>query len=256
MTQVFGHEKLIVYQKAMRFAAIRTALLERLPRRVAACDHLERAAESILVNIAHASSAWSARERIVCLGHANGSALECAACLDVFVAKTLLSTEAVYPGKGLLAEVVCMLIAMRKTAANRVCEEQAVYRTKKGRLFDHEDLEVYQAALQLLGWLESMWNVFACSADLRTKLDKSTTSIALNIAEGNGRFTGNEQVSFYATAYRATIQSASLIDLATAGGVADAVHVDVGRELLHRIAAMLTALSKAISKAERSASDT
>lgn len=255
MTQVFGHEKLIVYQKAMRFAAIRSALLGRVPRRVAACDHLERAAESILVNITHASSAWSASERIVCLGHANGSALECAACLDVFIAKTLLSTGEANPGKSLLSEVVRMLIAMRKTAASRVCEEQAEYRTRKGRLFDHEDLEVYQAALELLGWLEPMWDVLACSADLRTKIDKSTTSIVLNIAEGNGRFTGKEQVSFYATAYRATIQSASLMDLATAGVVADAATVDAGRELLRRIAAMLTALSKAVSYPERSSSD-
>ncbi len=93
MAQRFGHEKLIVYQKGMRFAVVRSALLDGLPRRVAACDHLDRGAESILVNIAHASNLWSPKERIVCLGHANGSALECAACLDVFAAKGLLSAE-------------------------------------------------------------------------------------------------------------------------------------------------------------------
>lgn len=255
MTQHFGHEKLIVYQKAMGFAVLRSGLLGLLPRRVAACDHLERAAESILVNIAHASSAWTADERIVCLGHANGSALECAACLDVLVAKALLAVEDVYPGKKLLAEVVRMLIAMRKTAANRVCEEQAVYRTQKGRLFTHEDLDVYQAALHLVGWLEAMWNLLTGSADLRTKLDKATTSIVLNIAEGNGRFTGKDQVSFYATAYKATIQSASLVDLATANGGADVGQVEAGREQLRRIAAMLTALSKAASQAGHPSSD-
>ncbi len=46
MTQPFGHEKLIVYQKAMRFAALRGTLPDRLLRRVAACEHLDRAAES------------------------------------------------------------------------------------------------------------------------------------------------------------------------------------------------------------------
>lgn len=254
MTQTFGHEKLIVYQKAMRFTALRGTLLDRLPRRVAACEHLERAAESILVNIAHASNAWSANERIVCLGHANGSALECAACLDVLGAKTLLSADEVYPGKSLLAEVVCMLITMHKTAADRVCEARTVYRTKKGRLFDHEDLDVYQAGLEVVAWLETMWNVFSCTADLRAKLDKSTTAIVLNIAEGNGRFTGRDQVSFYATAYKATIQSVALVDVASANGAADAAQVESGRELLRRIAAMLTALSK--SHAEDSESNT
>ena len=81
MAQLFGHEKLKVYQKGLGFAAIRSTLLDGLSRRVAACDHLDRGAESILVNIAHASSSWSPKDRIVYLGHANGSALECAAIL-------------------------------------------------------------------------------------------------------------------------------------------------------------------------------
>jgi len=187
MAELFGHEKLTVYRKGMAFAASRSGLLEGLRRRVAACDHLDRAAESILVNIAHASSSWFPKERIVYLGHANGSALECAACLDVFVAKELLASHDVYPSKSLLAEIVSMLIAMRKTTANGVCEDQAPYRTEKGRLFSHEDLDVYQTALRLTGWVESLFTAFSCSADLLSKLDTSTTAIVLNLAEGKGR---------------------------------------------------------------------
>jgi four helix bundle protein len=247
MTQPFGHEKLIVYQKGMRFAGIHSALLDGLPRRVAACDHLNRGAESILVNIAHASNTWSPSERIVYLGHANGSALECAACLDVLVAKSLLGFDDVYPAKSLLVEVVSMLITMHKTARNRMREDHSAYRTKKGRLFDHEDLDVYQVALQLVAWLEPMLMEFSCSTDLKSKLDKSTTAIVLNIAEGNGRFTGTDQAKFYKTAYKAAIHSASLVDLATVSGAGDASSVEKGRELLRRIAAMLTALSKAVA---------
>ncbi len=182
MTQPFGHEKLIVYQKGMRFATLRGALLHELARRVAACDHLNRGAESILVNIAHASNTWSPKERIV---------------------------------------------------------------TKRGNLFDHEDLDVYQVALTLISWLDPILTQSSCSADLRSKLDKSTTSIVLNIAEGNGRFTGADQSTFYETAYKATIQSASLLDLAGGSGPDAAARVEEGRELLRRVAAMLTALSKA-----------
>ncbi len=244
MEQLLGHEKLKVYQKTMDFAAIRSELLKGLPRRVAACDHLARGTESILVNIAHASSSWSPKDRIVFLGHANGSALECAACLDVFVAKELLASRDIHPGKSLLAEIVSILIAMRKTTATKVCEDHAMYRTKNGKLFSHEDLDVYQAALRLTGWVESMITVFSCSADLRSKLDKSTTAIVLNIAEGTGRFTGTNQAYFFGIAYKATIQSASLVDLATANGCADPSQVEEGRELLKRISAMLTSLSK------------
>jgi len=245
MVQPFGHEKLIVYQKGMRFATLRGALLAELIRRVAACDHLDRGAESILVNIAHASNTWSPKERIIYLGHANGSALECAACLDVLVAKALLVPEEVHPGKSLLAEIVSMLITMRRTAANRVCENRASYRTKSGNLFDHEDLDVYQVALKLIAWLDPVLTKSSCSTDLRSKLDKSTTSIVLNIAEGNGRFTGADQSKFYETAYKATIQSASLLDLADGSRLDEVARVEDGRELLRRVAAMLTALSKA-----------
>lgn len=247
MTQPFGHEKLIVYQKAMHFATLRGALLDDLARRVAACDHLDRGAESILVNIAHASNTWSPKERIVYLGHANGSALECAACLDVLVAKALLMHDQVHPGKSLLAEIVSMLIAMRRTAADRVCEDRASYRTKNGNLFDHEDLDVYRVTLKLIAWIDPLLTKFSCSTDLRSKLDKSTTSIVLNIAEGNGRFTGADQSKFYETAYKATIQSASLLDLAGGSRLDVAASVEECRELLRRVAAMLTALSKAVT---------
>jgi four helix bundle protein len=130
MAQPFGHEKLIVYQKAMRFATLRGGLIHNLARRVAACDHLDRGAESILFNIAHASNTWSPKERIVYLGHANGSALECAACLDVLVVKALLEPDHAQTGKCLLAEIVSMFLAMRRTATNRVCEDHTSYRTK------------------------------------------------------------------------------------------------------------------------------
>ncbi len=54
MAEIFGHERLKVYQKGMQFTSLRKTLLDDLPLRVAACDHLYRGAESILLNIAHA----------------------------------------------------------------------------------------------------------------------------------------------------------------------------------------------------------
>ena len=248
MAQLFGHEKLKVFQKGMAFAVLRDKLLAGLPRRVAACDHLERGAESILVNLAHASSSWSAKERIVFLGHANGSALECAACLDIFVAKNLCASQDAYPGKSLLAEIVSILITMKGTTASRVCEEHAVYRTEAERLFSHENLIVYQTALRLTGWVESLFSAFSCSTDLLSKLDTSTTAIVLNLAEGNGRFSGADQAKFLGLAYKATVQSAALVDLATAHDFAETFRAEEGREKLRSVAAMLTSLSRVASR--------
>jgi four helix bundle protein len=117
--------KLKVYQKGLEFASLRSTLLDGLSRRVAACDHLDCGAESILVNIAHASSSWAPKDRIVYLGYANGSALECAGCLDVFVAKALLATAngsadvpRVEQGRELLRRIAAMLTSLSKVAAH------------------------------------------------------------------------------------------------------------------------------------------
>jgi four helix bundle protein len=249
VTEAFGHEKLIVYQKGLLFLKLRRSLLERLTCRGAVCDHLERAAESILVNIAHGNNSWSPKERIAYLGHANGSALECAACLDVLVSKALLTNTDVLPCKMLLAEIVSILITMRKTALSRVNEDRLRYRTKRGNLFDHEDLDVYQMALKVISRLDPILSRFLCSSDLRAKLDRSATSIVLNIAEGNGRFTGADQSKFYEMAYKSTIQTASLLDLAAGGNdLEKSASVEEIRECLRRVAAMLAALSKAVSR--------
>ena len=53
MAQLFGHEKLKVYQKGLGFAAIRSTLLEGLSRRVAACDHLAAMLTSLSKVAAH-----------------------------------------------------------------------------------------------------------------------------------------------------------------------------------------------------------
>ena len=140
-----------------------------------------------------------------------------------------------------------ILVRMRETTADRVREDHAPYHARKGNLFSHEDLDVYQAELQLVAWLEQISSQLACSSDLLSKLDKSTTSIVLNTAEGNGRFSGTDQVKFLGIAYKATVQSASLVDLAAADGCsADPSLVEEGRDLLRRIAAMLRSLSKAV----------
>ena len=55
------------------------------------------------------------------------------------------------------------------------------------RLFDHEKLEVYQAGLALIVWLEPILQKLPKSLSVIDQLDRASTSIPLNIAEGNGR---------------------------------------------------------------------
>mgnify|MGYP001584281963 CR=1 FL=1 len=247
MQNGFGHERLLVYQKATAFVVLRRGLLDRVSRRVAACDHLERAGESIPLNIAHASGSWMPDERIVYLGHANGSALECAACLDVLVARALLTVHDVRAGKQELREIVNMLISMKETTSARVREEAPEYHAGTELVFSHERLDVYQIALDFIKWQEGVSGQLHCSGDLRAKMDKASTGIVLNIAEGNGRFSGTDHAKFLGLAHKATSQSAALLEACTTESVLAAGQMKDGMAMLHRIAAMLTGLSKAVS---------
>ena len=114
--------------------------------------------------------------------------------------------------------------------------------------FGHEKLEVYQTALRFTTWIEDIFSNLSCSTDVLTKLDKSSTAIILNIAGGNGRFSQADHVKLLRIAYKSTIQSASLVDLAIAGGYSAGDNIQGGMEMLRQIATKLTALGKTVSK--------
>jgi four helix bundle protein len=186
-------------------------------------------------------------ERILFLGHANGSALECAACLDVLVARALLTVHDVWAGKQELQEIVKMLISMKETTSARVREEATEYHAGTEPLFSHERLDVYQVALGFIKWQEGVSGQLRCSADLRAKMDKSSTGIVLNIAEGNGRFSSADHAKFLGIAYKATVQSAALLESCTVDHDFAATQLSEGLAMPRRIAAMLTGLLQAVS---------
>lgn len=124
---MFSHEKLRVYQAAKQFLGWRVELLKSVKRKVAAVDHLVRASESIGLNIAHASGAWGPKERMKYIGCANGSALECAAAVDILVVKGIVEEERSYSGKQMLASIVGMLFQWRESTDDRVREERGEF---------------------------------------------------------------------------------------------------------------------------------
>ena len=52
--QMFSHEKLWVYGKALDFAAVADGICSKWDKRQAVGDHLSRAAESIVLNLCSA----------------------------------------------------------------------------------------------------------------------------------------------------------------------------------------------------------
>ena len=106
-------ERLDVDRCAIEFLALAVRVTERMPRGHADLrDQLRRASTSIPLNIAEGSGKTGAADRARFHAIARGSALECAAILDVLRLVGAASPDDVEKGKALLSRVVAMLSKM------------------------------------------------------------------------------------------------------------------------------------------------
>jgi len=128
MSRQFDHEKLTVYQRSIDFVAWADNLLETLPRTLAVSKQLDRASTSIPLNIAEGNGKFTDSDRCRFFDIARGSALECAAALDVIVAKKRATMTDVAEGRELLIDIVSLLVGLiRSNSKNRVFEETTPY---------------------------------------------------------------------------------------------------------------------------------
>ncbi len=126
MKTYFDHEKLNVYQEAIRFVAWVSDLLESVPKSLAAHNQLDRASTSIPLNIAEGNGKFTPADRCRFFDISRGSALESASCLDVLQAKKIIAPETCVEGKEILAPIVAMLVGLIKSnSSDRVYEEGA-----------------------------------------------------------------------------------------------------------------------------------
>ena len=120
MKALFDHQKLDVYQEAIGFCGWVGEFLEPISAKTAAAkDPLDRASTSIPLNIAEGNGKFSDRDRARFLEMARGSALECAACLDVLVARRLAAVDDVILAKEQLVRVVQMLVGLLRRFSDR-----------------------------------------------------------------------------------------------------------------------------------------
>jgi four helix bundle protein len=115
------------------------------------------------------------------------------------------------------------------------------------RLFDHEKLEVYRASLAFLVWLEPVLQKLPKSLAVVDQLDRASTSISLNIAEGNGKFTGADRCRFFDIARGSALEAAAALDVLKSKGRCSQEEILPGKDRLWSIVSMLVALIKANS---------
>jgi four helix bundle protein len=114
-------------------------------------------------------------------------------------------------------------------------------------VFDHEKLDVYRLELNFLDWVSEL----SCDitrdspqrrSELLEQLDRASLSTLLNTAEGNAKRQGRQRAKFFDDARGSATECAACLDAAVAKRFVAADRVKPGKEMLGRIAAMLTRL--------------
>ena len=130
MKTYFDHEKLDVYQESIAFCGWVGELLSQISAKAAAKDQLDRASTGLPLNIAEGNGKFSTVDRARFLEIACGSALECAACLNVLAVRKLVAGERILPAKERLVRIVNMLMGMLKRFSGRaqfLREDEGLY---------------------------------------------------------------------------------------------------------------------------------
>ncbi len=118
-----------VYRQALRFVRLADELRPLvLRRRSSLADQMDRAADSIVLNIAEGAGEFAKREKARFYRMARRSATECAGILDILRELKLVDDAKLDVGKQQLLAIVAMLIGLvkhceqRPTPANRIGE--------------------------------------------------------------------------------------------------------------------------------------
>ncbi len=128
MKDYFDHEKLKVYQESIRLITWIDDHLREKSKGLAVRGQLDRASTSISLNIAEGNGKYTPPDRCKYFDTARGSALECAACLDVLVEKKIFASKTMSIGKNILLQIVNMLVGLIKSnSSDRLYETSEVY---------------------------------------------------------------------------------------------------------------------------------
>jgi four helix bundle protein len=112
---------------------------------------------------------------------------------------------------------------------------------------DHEKLDVYQNSLKFITWTVPLLDKLPRGVSVRGQLDRASTSVPLNIAEGNGKFTPADRCRFFDTARGSALESAACLDVMVAKGLAESGEIQAGKVELVKIVSMLFGLIRANS---------
>ena len=113
--------------------------------------------------------------------------------------------------------------------------------------FSHEKLIVYNRSLEFVEFVENLFSKFKDRLNVYDQIDRSSTSIPLNIAEGTGKFTVKDKNRYYDIARGSAVESAACLDVLLKRNRITIEENVKGKELLFEIVSMLIGLIKSNS---------
>lgn len=113
--------------------------------------------------------------------------------------------------------------------------------------FSHEKLIVYNRSLDFVEFVENVLSKFKYRLNVYDQIDRSSTSIPLNIAEGTGKFTSKDKNRFYDIARGSAVESAACLDVLLKRNKITIEENTKGKDLLFEIVSMLIGLIKSNS---------
>ncbi|MCC6415953.1 MAG: four helix bundle protein [Opitutaceae bacterium] len=108
--------------------------------------------------------------------------------------------------------------------------------------FDHERLKAYQAALRFVAWVGPIIEALPTKLAVRDQLDRASTSIALNLAEGNGKRSRPDRCRYFDIARGSTVECAACLDVLVRRNLLVAAQVEEGKRILIDVVSMTAGL--------------
>jgi four helix bundle protein len=116
--------------------------------------------------------------------------------------------------------------------------------------FDFENLDVYQVSMSFVLLVNEFSKNFPRGTfNLSDQLDRASTSVLFNIAEGAGEFAEMEKIRFYRMARRSATECAAILQLANNLKLLDNNNYSIAKDLLIRIVSMLSKMTRKYNSA-------
>ena len=111
-------------------------------------------------------------------------------------------------------------------------------------VFSHEKLKVYQRSIEFVAWTQPVIESLPSGISSRNQLERASTSIPLNIAEGNAKTSRKDRSRFWEIALGSSLECAAILDVLVVRDLKSPEEVREGRELLTEIVSMMMGLLK------------